>query len=150
MKTMDVVRRNGVGIGPEQTLRDSAVLMEQAGLGALAIVDGGRLVGIVTDRDLVCRGLAQGKSHDSRIDSVMSTPVVTIDADADPREALAIFRTHAIRRLAVLRNDEFVGVISVDDLLVNLAADFADLARPITGEVVFGLHDAPVPATAET
>lgn len=148
MKTVDAVRRNGLGVEPGRTLRDSAELMEQGGVGALAVVDDGRLVGIVTDRDLVCRGLARGKALDSRIDSVMTTPVVSIDADADLRDALAIFRTHALRRLAVVRGDEFVGMISVDDLLVNLAADLADLMRPVAGEVLFGHRDAPVPAIA--
>ena len=58
-----------------------------------------------------------------------------------------MFRTHAIRRLAVVRDDQFVGMITVDDLLMGMAGALADLVMPITAEVVFGHHDSPVPAT---
>ena len=77
----------------------------------------------------------------------MTTPVVTIEADADVHEAFGLFRTHAVRRLAVVRGQHFVGMLSIDDLLVYLAADLADLARPITAEILFAHRDSPVPAT---
>jgi CBS domain-containing protein len=147
MRTIEGVRRSGVGIGPERTIQDAAALMEQAGVGALGIVDGDRLAGIVTDRDLVRRGLARGLPLDARVDAVMSAPVVTIDAEADLHESYGLFRSHAVRRLAVLRAGQFVGMISVDDLVVDLAGDLADLARPITAEVLFGHRDSAVPAT---
>ena len=79
---------------------------------------------------------------------MMSSPVVTIDADADRHDAFAVFRTNAIRRLVVVRGGDVVGMITIDDLLMDLAADLADLVRPVTGEVVFGHHDSPVPATS--
>ena len=71
---------------------------------------------------------------------------MTIDAEADLHGAFTLFRTHAVRRLAVVREGRFVGMITVDDLLIDLAADLADLARPVTAEVLFGHHDVPVPA----
>lgn len=148
MRTIEAVRRSGVGIGPERSIRDAAAIMEQAGVGALAIIDGDRLVGIATDRDLVRRGLAKGLSHEARVDAVMTAPVVTIDAEADLHDAFALLRTHAVRRLAVVRSAQFVGMITLDDLLIDLAADLSDLARPVTAEVLFAHHDSPVPATA--
>jgi CBS domain-containing protein len=138
---MDAVRRSGVGIGPERTVRDAAAIMEQAGVGSLAVIDGARLVGIVTDRDLVRRALAPGLAPDVRVDTVMSSPVVTIAADADLHDAFSLFRTHGMRRLAVLRDGQFVGMITIDDLLVDLAADLADLARPVTAEILFAHRD---------
>ena len=60
MRTIDAVRRSGIGIKPEQTVRQAAQLMEATGVGSLAVVDGSRLVGIVTDRDLVRRAVARG------------------------------------------------------------------------------------------
>lgn len=148
MRTMEVVRRSGVGIEPDRTVHHAAVIMEQSGVGALAVIDGGCLVGVVTDRDLVRRALARGLAADARVDGVMSAPVVTIDAEADLHDAFGLFRTHAVRRLAVVREGRFVGMITVDDLLVDLAADLADIARPVTAEVLFAHHDSPVPATA--
>jgi CBS domain-containing protein len=141
MKTMDAMRRSGVGIGPERTVREAAEIMEQAGVGSLAVIDGTSLVGIVTDRDLVRRALAPGLAPDARVDSVMTTPVTTIAADADLHDALAVFRTHGVRRLAVVRDGQFVGMITIDDLLVDVAADLADLARPVTAEILFAHRD---------
>lgn len=147
MRTIEAMRRSGVGIGPERSIRDAAEVMEQTGVGALAIIDGDRLVGIATDRDLVRRGLAKGLSHEARVDAVMTAPAVTIDADADLHDAFALLRTHAVRRLAVVRGTQFVGMITLDDLLIDLAADLSDLARPVTAEILFAHHDSPVPAT---
>lgn len=146
MRTIDSIRRSGLGIAPGRTITDAARIMETAAVGSLAVVDGDDLVGIVTDRDLVRRGMAMGLSPEARVDGVMSTPVVTIDAEADLHGAFTLFRTHAVRRLAVVRDGRFVGVITVDDLLIDLAADLVDLARPVTAEVLFGHHDAPMPA----
>jgi CBS domain-containing protein len=145
---MDALRRSGVEIRPDDTIRHAATLMEQTGVGSLAVIDGDDLVGIVTDRDLVRRGLARDLSGDARVDGVMTSPVVTISADADLHDAYALFRTHAVRRLAVVRDGKFQGTVTIDDLLVDLAADLADLARPVAAEVLFGHRDSPVPATA--
>jgi CBS domain-containing protein len=147
MRTIEAVRRSGVGIGPDRPIREAARIMEQAGVGALAVIEGEHLIGIVTDRDLVRRGLARDLPPDARVDAVMTAPVVTIDADADLHDTFAVFRTHAVRRLALVRAGQFVGMITVDDLLIDLAADLSDLARPVTAEVIFGHHDTPYPAT---
>ena len=148
MKVIESLRRPKVMIAPDQTIYAAAVLMEQTGVGALAVVDGQRLVGIVTDRDLVRRAIARRTPDDARIDSVMSSPVVSIEADADLHEVFALFRTNPVRRVAVVSSGEFVGMITVDDLLIGMAGALADLTRPVIAEVVFGgHHDAPVPAT---
>lgn len=146
MRTIDAVRRSGVAIAPDRTVHDAAVLMEQAGVGALVVVDDEHPMGIVTDRDLVRRAMARGLDPTARVDGVMTTPVVTIDADADVHDAFASFRTHALRRLVVLRDGKLAGVVTVDDLLIDVAADLADLARPVTAETLFAHHDSPVPA----
>jgi len=147
MRTVEMLHRSGVGVAPEQTVREAAQIMERAGIGSLAVVDHDRLVGIVTDRDLVRRVLARRIPDDVRVDSVMTTPVITIAADSDLDDAFALFRTHGLRRLAVVSDGRFVGMLSMDDLLIGLTRQLADLARPITGEVLFAHRDAAVPAT---
>lgn len=147
MKAIEGIRRSGVAIGPERTMREAAEIMERSGVGALVVVDGDHLVGIVTDRDLVRRGLARRMDPEARVDGLMSSPVVTIDANADLRMAYTIFRKNAVRRLAVTERGRFVGVLSIDDLLINLSADLADLVRPVTAETIYGHRDSPVPAT---
>jgi CBS domain-containing protein len=143
----DAIKRSGVAVECDRTIRQAAEVMERAGVGALAVLDGGRLVGIVTDRDLVRRALARGMSLDARIDAAMSAPVVTIDAESDLHDAFRLFRQHSVRRLAVVHGSSFVGMISVDDLLIDLSTDLADLARPVAAEVRSPHRDSEVPAT---
>lgn len=145
MRIYERLRRSAVAVPPEATLGEAAAIMDSSGVGALAVVDHDRLVGIVTDRDLVRRGMAKGFELDARVDSVMSTPVVTIDAEAELHDAFNLLSRHGIRRLAVIRQSQFVGMITVDDLLIDLAEDLSSLSRPVTAEVVFGHHDSPTP-----
>jgi CBS domain-containing protein len=78
----------------------------------------------------------------------MTSPVITIPCDAELRDAFPLFRTHGVRRLAVVQDDgQFAGMITIDDLLIDLAADLADLARPVSAEVIFGDHIASVATT---
>ena len=148
MKVREALRRPAVAIAPDHTVRTAAQLMRSTGVGALVVVDDAAApLGIVTDRDLVTRTLAADLPPDARIDSVMSTPLVTVDADGDLHSCFGLFRVNGIRRLVVVEGGTYTGVVSVDDLLVDLAADLGDLARPVTAETVFGQHDAPVPAT---
>ncbi len=147
MRAIETTRRSGVAVTLDATVRHAASVMEQAGVGALAVLDGDHLAGIVTDRDLVRRVLARGLSPDARVDGVMSSPVITIDAGADLHDSFALFRSNAVRRLAVTDRGHFVGMITIDDLLIDLAGDLADLARPVTAEVLFAHRDNRVPAT---
>jgi len=147
MRAIDRIRRSGVGIGPDHTIRQAAQVMEQSGVGTLAVIDAGRLVGVVTDRDLVRRAVARDLPLDVRVDSVMTTPVVAIDANADLHDAFDVFRSHPLRRLAVVDGvGNFVGMISLDDLLIDLASDLAALVRPLSAEIDTAQHDSPVPA----
>jgi CBS domain-containing protein len=65
MRTIEGLRRSGVGIEANRTIHDAESMMEQTGVGVLAVLDGGRLVDIVTDRDLVRRGLARSLLADA-------------------------------------------------------------------------------------
>jgi CBS domain-containing protein len=147
MRALDTLRKPVTTVDAGATITAAARLMDEQAVGALVVTDRGRLVGIVTDRDLVVRGLARRLDPDARVDGVMTTQPVTLPHDADLRATLAEFRTHAIRRVVLVDGDRPVGLVSVDDLLVDLAADLGDLARPVTGEVLFGHREPSVPAT---
>ena len=145
MHVNDVVQRTPIFLPPDGTIRRAAELMEAHGVGAIVVVEHGCPIGIVTDRDIVRRGAARGLQGDARVDGVMSGPVVTIDAEADLRHTFDVLHGHAVRRLVVVRDSTLVGVLSVDELLVCLAADLANLARPVTAELLFAHRDAPLP-----
>jgi CBS domain-containing protein len=147
MRVSERLRRSAVGIGGEHTIKEAAAIMNVAGVGALAVIDGDAIVGIVTDRDLVRRAMAMAIPYDGRVDAVMTTDIVTVDADADLHTAFELFRTHAMRRLPVVREGAFIGMLTIDDLLIDVAEELASLAKPITAEVLFGHRDVSVPAT---
>lgn len=135
MQTVDRLQRAGVGVAPDRTIAHVARVMEQSGIGFVVIVEAGRPIGVVTDRDLVRRGLAEGLDTDARVDAVMSVPVITVAADADLTEAVAAFGRHSVRRLVVVDGDRFVGVLGLDDLLVDAARTIADLTAPLAAEI---------------
>jgi CBS domain-containing protein len=147
MQVIQRIRRSGVALAPDRTISDAARVMERSGIGLLAIVDDdAALIGVVTDRDLVRRALARRLPLDSRIDAVMSSPVCTIDADADLHDAVAAFRQHPVRRLAVVDHEHFVGIVSLDDLLVDAARDLEGLTTPLAAEIASPQRESQVPS----
>lgn len=148
MHAIEAARKAPVTIGDDRTVTEAAQTMDRHAVGALVVVDGdGRPVGIVTDRDLVVRALAHRSGPDARVDSAMSTDLVTMRPDADLRDALKIFEDHAIRRIPLVEDGRLAGMVTVDDLVIDLVADMARLARPITGQVLFGHPEPAAPAT---
>ena len=136
MLVADLMRKPVVTIVPEASLISAAKLMEEAGVGALLVVDHGRLTGIVTDRDVVVRGLAAALPPDARIDSVMTTDPVTIDVNDDVSAATKALEERKFRRLPVMEAGAVVGILSADDLLLALVTQLSDVVWPIFGEVI--------------
>ncbi|MEN5072192.1 CBS domain-containing protein [Isoptericola cucumis] len=101
------------------TLRTAADTMAQQDVGALVVRAGRRTVGIVTDRDLVVRGLATGRGPDDRVEEVTSERLVAV-GPGDPVEvAVHVMRDAAVRRVPVLDGDVLVGIVSIGDLAVE-------------------------------
>lgn len=145
MLVRDSMRRAGVAIDGDRTVRQAARMMEEHGVGSLVVLDGEDVAGIVTDRDLVRRAMAKGLDDSARIDGVMSMPPVTIDADRDLHDAFQVFREHSLRRLIVLDAGRFLGVLTVDDLMIDLSDHLSDLARPVAAEATSAHRDPGVP-----
>ena len=82
MKAREVMVKAPVTLPVDATIHEAAMVMDGATVGAIVILDGERPVGLVTDRDLVTRALAQGLPPDARVDGVMSSGVVCVDVDA--------------------------------------------------------------------
>ena len=72
----------------------------------------------------------------------MTTDVIVLDADAPPHDAIGLFERHGIRRLPLVESERLVGLLTVDDLLVNTISDLTAVVRPITGQVIFGHPEA--------
>ena len=136
MLVRECLRSAPVTVPPGCTLAEAAGLMGSHGVGSLLVADGGALVGIVTDRDIAVRGVGGGLDPGATVDEVMSPGPVTIQGSADVFEAFAAFRSASARRLPVLEEDELAGIISVDDLLVSLVAEFGAVLAPVARELV--------------
>jgi CBS domain-containing protein len=152
MKVSDFTWREPVTIDVGDTIAAAARMFADAGIGSLVVVDDGRPVGIVTDRDLVVRALARGVGSDGRVDGVMSMGVVALDADDDVEELYAVFGRHAIRRVPVVDHDRVVGMVSLDDALVSTASQLAALSGVLSTQIVFphARDEAAPPAVIDT
>jgi signal-transduction protein with cAMP-binding, CBS, and nucleotidyltransferase domain len=147
MYAIDAARKPPATIAADRTITQAAQEMDRLAVGALVVVEpSGRPAGIVTDRDLVVRAVARRADPDARVDSVMSTDLLALAPDADLREAFGIFERHALRRLPLVADDVVVGMLTMDDLVVDVTADLARLTRPITAQVLFGHQEPSTPA----
>jgi CBS domain-containing protein len=105
---------------PDQTLRDAALSMSRLDAGSLPVGENDRLVGMITDRDIAIRGVAEGKGPEARIRDVMSTDVRYCFDDEDVDDVLHTMGALQVRRLPVLNRDKrLVGIISLGDIAMN-------------------------------
>jgi CBS domain-containing protein len=106
------------------TLKDNvyevAVKMKQEDTGFIPVVDGKKLIGVITDRDLVLRGYADKREGSAAIKEVMSdTQITTATPETTVEEAAKLMAQHQVRRLPVVENGQLVGIVSIGDLAVR-------------------------------
>jgi CBS domain-containing protein len=119
-KVQDVMTTRPRAVTPQTSLSDVAELMETDDVGAVPIVDGDRLVGIVTDRDIVVRAIAKGKDpRGMPAAEVSSRDLVTVNPDDDLSDALKLMAQYQVRRLAVTEGERLVGVVSQADVALH-------------------------------
>ena len=104
---------------------DAAKLMKGEETGIAPIVDGGRLIGVVTDHDITTRVVAEGRDpKTTKVEEVASRDLVTIDPDEELEEALAVMTHHDVKRLPVIEEDgTLVGMVAHDDVLRHVEAE---------------------------
>ena len=105
-------------IRPDDTLLVAAQCMRDGRMGAILVMDQGCYTGVVSEADLVRKAMANGlHAADVLVRSVMSAPVVTIDIGRSAHDASDLMAEHGIRHLVVTEEGQFVGMVSVRDLL---------------------------------
>ena len=114
--------REVIGIAPDRTLKDAADLMKALDVGPLPVLEHGRLVGMVTDRDLVVRGIAEGLDpFQTPVRSVMSEGAFTCALDDDVVQAAEQMRELKVRRLLVVdERGHLVGIVALGDLALDV------------------------------
>lgn len=117
MKVSDCMTRDVRMANPNETLRDAARLMAELDAGVLPVSDGDRLVGMITDRDICVRAVAEGKSPDTKVSEIMSHEVRYCFDDEESDAVLRNMGDIQLRRLPVLnREKRLIGIVSLADL----------------------------------
>jgi len=108
---------------PDMTASDAAGLMKQFDVGVVPIVEEGRLVGLVTDRDLVLRVVASRQDPDDvKLGDILTKSPATTTPDTQLSEARDLMAEHKIRRLPVMKGDQLVGILSLGDVALATAS----------------------------
>jgi CBS domain-containing protein len=113
----DYMTSSPVTIGATQNLYQASSLMREEDIGSVIVMDSDRVHGILTDRDIVIRALADGRDpEDTEVGSICSTELQTIAPDASVQEAVELMRSKAVRRVIVLEGQTPVGILSLGDI----------------------------------
>jgi len=125
MRISDVMTHRPQSIRPDASIADAASLMRRLDVGALPVVDGGRLLGMLTDRDIAIRVAADGRDpHLTLVRDVMSTATTSANQDDSVEAAARIMREHRIRRLPIVdERHNLVGIVSLGDLATDVGDD---------------------------
>ena len=123
MKIRDVMTPNPRTVSPDDTIQAVARIMQAEDTGAVPVVNNGRVLAMVTDRDIVVRVVAEGGSFSSPVGSIATQDVISVTPDMSTGEASELMSDHQIRRLPVVENDRLVGIVSIGDLAVKEGKD---------------------------
>jgi CBS domain-containing protein len=125
MKISEVMTTDIETVNSDQTAREAAHFMLRADTGSIPVCDNGRVIGIITDRDIAVRGVAEGRGPDTPVSDLMSDGIVCAHEDDDVETVARRMSDEQVRRMPVLDSDDrLVGIVSL-----------GDLSRETTGEV---------------
>ena len=128
MKVRDIMTADVATAHLDSSLREIAQLMRDEDTGAIPVLDGDELAGIITDRDIVLRCVAEGRdADDATAEDILSERLETVEPDSDVEEASQLMARRQIRRLPVVEDGRLVGMVSLGDIAVkseeNMASD---------------------------
>lgn len=121
MRCREIMTSNVKTATREMPLRDVAVMMRDGDMGSIPVVEEGKLVGIVTDRDIVIRSIAEGKNSDSPVGEAMTTEIFAVKPDDFVFEAIRIMGEKQVRRIPVTdENGGLAGIIAMADVALEM------------------------------
>jgi CBS domain-containing protein len=117
MKVSECMTSHVETVRADQTAQDAAKFMLQADAGSIPVVEGDRLIGMITDRDIAVRGIAEGNGPDTPVRELMTDDLIVARADDDIEDVARKMSAAQVRRLPVIDNEErLCGIISLGDL----------------------------------
>ena len=135
---LEVKGRDVWSIGPDASVFDALKLMAEKDLGALVVLDGGTLVGIISERDYARKIVLLGRaSPTTQVKEIMTSRIACVDPEQNVNECMALVTEKRIRHLPVLENGKLIGLISIGDLVKSIITEqqfiIEQLERYITG-----------------
>jgi CBS domain-containing protein len=112
-----IMKKNVVSIDGSMTVQDAAKMMDDASIGAVVVLENGIAAGIVTERDLVRRVIARGKSFTTNVKEIMSTPIIVINPDDSVWELAQLMKTRRIHRVPAVKENRLVGMVTTSDIV---------------------------------
>src|SRR5690349_8984178 len=129
MKVSEVMTRDVQTVSPDQPVQQAASFMLSADAGSIPVIDGDRLIGMITDRDIAVRGIAKGYGPDTPVRELMTDDIVSARVDENIEEVAMRMSEAQVRRLPVIDQDErLCGIVSLGDLIREADDDCADRA----------------------
>ena len=116
MKVSEVMTREVDTVSPDQTAREAASFMLRDDAGSMPVVDGERLVGMITDRDIAIRGVGKGRGGDTMVRDLMSTDVASCAPDSEVDDVARVMSDRQVRRVVIVDADgSCVGIVAQAD-----------------------------------
>jgi CBS domain-containing protein len=111
-------------IGPDATVYDAIALMSERGIGAVLVLEGGKLVGILSERDYARRVILKGKaSRETPVREIMTTQLISVTHDKTIDHCMSVMTTSRIRHLPVMHEGRLAGILSIGDIVKAMISD---------------------------
>ena len=123
MRARDIMTSEVKSLNPNSTVRDAAQVMKDLNVGSVPVLEGNKPVGMITDRDIAIRNVANAGDVNTPVSQVMTGDVVFATPEMAEHEVARLMAENQIRRLPVVDNGSIVGIIALGDLAVNSRSD---------------------------
>jgi CBS domain-containing protein len=123
MQLQNIMTDNVTTVQPNSTVNEAAQIMKNLNIGSVPVCEGSKPVGIITDRDITIRNVAEGENTNIPVNKIMSKNIVSATPDMTVDEATKIMADNQIRRLPIIDNGNILGIVSLGDLAVQSESD---------------------------
>ncbi|MFW6022063.1 MAG: CBS domain-containing protein [Halanaerobiaceae bacterium] len=123
MKIKDIMTNDVSYVKPDSSIKDAANIMKNLNVGSVPVCEGSKPVGIITDRDIAIRSVADGKDSNTPVSQVMSANLIYGNPDMSDMEAANLMSARQVRRLPIVDKNNLVGIVALGDLAVGEQTD---------------------------
>lgn len=140
MSLREFCQRRVVSISLESDIVEACRLMGKNNIGCLVVEEGGKIRGILTDRDVALKVTGEKKDpHQTKVGEIMSQNPVRVSVDKNVRELTGLMRAHHVRRVPIVNgSDEVLGIVTLDDLIALVGDEMWDIGKTVSEEFFIG------------